>query len=134
MVAIGSDFMDSVVHFEIPADDPKRASAFYNKVFGWQLSQWGDMEYWMIGTAESDQNGTPKTPGAINGGLGKRGRPLQAPTVTIKVADIEKALDWVSKSGGKVVEKKQAVADIGFTAYFTDTEGNTVGLWQDAAK
>lgn len=24
------------------------------------------------------------------------------------------------------------VPDLGFTAYFTDTEGNVVGLWEDA--
>ena len=31
--------MDSVVHFEIPAKDVKRASAFYEKAFGWQIKQ-----------------------------------------------------------------------------------------------
>ena len=29
--------MDSIVHFEIPADDPKRAGEFYNKAFGWDV-------------------------------------------------------------------------------------------------
>ena len=77
--------MDSVTHFEIPADNPKRASEFYNKVFGWQINQWGDQEYWMANTTESDKEGRATTPGAINGGLAKKGMPLHAPTVTIRV-------------------------------------------------
>jgi predicted enzyme related to lactoylglutathione lyase len=64
--------MDSVTHFEIPVDNPKRASEFYTKVFGWQVNQWPGMEYWMVGTTASDQEGRATTPGAINGGLGKR--------------------------------------------------------------
>jgi uncharacterized protein len=30
--------MRKVVHFEIPADDLDRAKAFYDSVFGWQLT------------------------------------------------------------------------------------------------
>ncbi len=29
--------MSRVIHFEIPASDPERASAFYKKVFGWKI-------------------------------------------------------------------------------------------------
>jgi predicted enzyme related to lactoylglutathione lyase len=126
--------MDSVTHFEIPVDNPKRASEFYTKVFGWQVSQWPGMGYWMVGTTASDQEGRATTPGAINGGLGKRDGPLKAPTVTIKVADLDKTIDWVKQSGGKVAREKAPVGDMGFTAYIHDSEGNTIGLWQDAAK
>ncbi len=122
----------SVVHFEIPADNVKRAQAFYNKAFGWQLNQYPGMEYWSVGTTPSDKNGQPTTPGAINGGLGKREGPLKSVTVTIGVADIEKTLENIKKMGGSVVAKKTAVAGMGFTAYFKDSEGNTVGLWQEA--
>ena len=30
--------MDSVVHFEVPADDMERAKKFYKAVFGWVLT------------------------------------------------------------------------------------------------
>ena len=124
----------SVTHFEIPADNLKRAQAFYNKAFGWQLNQFPGTEYVLAGTAPSDKNGQVTVPGAINGGLGKREGPLKSVTVTIKVADIEKSLETVKKLGGSVVAKKSQVADMGFTAYFKDSEGNTVGLWQDVQK
>jgi hypothetical protein len=123
--------MDSVVHFEIPADNPARASKFYGDAFGWSFMKWdGPMPYWMVGTTESDQTGRPKKAGAINGGMGKREGPLKSIVVTISVADIEKALQKVEKAGGKTVAKKQAVGDMGFTAYFKDSEGNVVGLFQ----
>jgi predicted enzyme related to lactoylglutathione lyase len=125
--------MDSVVHFEIPAKDPKRASNFYNKAFGWQVNQWGDMDYWMVTTTASDKNGQPSSPGAINGGMGKKGAGLKAVTVTLKVANIDAALKNIVKLGGKKLGKKMPVGDMGFTAYFNDSEGNIIGLWQDAA-
>lgn len=125
---------ESVVHFEIPADNLKRAQAFYSKAFGWQLNQFPGMEYWSVGTTPSDKNGIPNSPGAINGGMGKREGPLKALTVTIRVTDIDKALETVKKLGGGVVAKKSPVANLGFSAYFKDTEGNVVGLWEDAKR
>lgn len=123
--------MDSVVHFEIPAKDVKRASTFYTKAFGWNLSQFPGFEYWSVGTTMSDKEGTPTSPGAINGGMGKKG--VMAPnavTITIGVPDIDSALANVKKLGGKQSGKKMPVGDMGWSAYFEDTEGNIIGLWQ----
>jgi predicted enzyme related to lactoylglutathione lyase len=124
----------SVVHFEIPADDVNRAKDFYGKAFGWKIDQYPGMDYFMVSTTPSDENGMPKSPGAINGGLAKREGPLKATVVTIRVEDIDGALHTVKKLGGGVEVPKQSVGDMGFTAYFRDSEGNIVGLWQDAKK
>jgi predicted enzyme related to lactoylglutathione lyase len=123
--------MDSVVHFEIPAKDVKRASAFYSKAFGWNITQFPNFEYWSLVTTASDKDGTPTSPGSINGGMGKKG--VMAPkdvTVTISVPDIDAALATVKKLGGKMSGKKMPVGDMGFSAYFEDTEGNIIGLFQ----
>lgn len=125
--------MDSVVHFEIPADDLKRASAFYKKAFGWTAEEFQGMGYWMLGTTDVDEKTRmPKRPGAINGGMGKREGPLKGIVVTISVPDIDKTLEKVEKLGGKTVQKKQSMGEMGYTAYFKDSEGNVVGLWQVA--
>ncbi len=124
--------MDSVVHFEIPADDVKRASAFYKKAFGWSIEQMGGMEYWGLTTTEVNEQRMPKNPGAINGGMGARGGPLKVPVVTIAVKDIDKTIATIVKLGGKAVGKKESIGEMGFTAYFKDSEGNTIGLWQNA--
>jgi predicted enzyme related to lactoylglutathione lyase len=55
--------MDSVVHFEIPAKDSKRASAFYSKAFGWQFEKYPGFEYRRVGTTASDKKGVPTSPG-----------------------------------------------------------------------
>jgi len=54
--------------------------------------------------------------------------------ITHDVADIESSPRSIEKIGGKIVRNKQPVADMGFTAYFEDTEGNIVGLWQSARR
>jgi len=124
-----------VVHFEIQADNVDRAKGFYQKAFGWDISQFPGMEYHMVGTAETDQKTQqPTKPGAINGGLTKRNNEVKTTVITIDVPDIEATLKNVEKLGGKIVRKKEPVADMGFTAYFKDTEGNIVGLWQSARR
>jgi uncharacterized protein len=126
--------MDPIVHFEIPAKDVKRASAFYSKAFGWNLNQFPGFEYWSVMTTDSDKNGTPKSPGSINGGMGKKGEMApKAVTVTISVPDIDASLKTVKKLGGNQVGKKMPVGDMGWSAYFEDTEGNVIGLWQNKA-
>ncbi len=88
----------------------------------------------MLMTTDSDEQGMPKTPGAINGGMAKRQAPMsEQPTVTIGVDDIDKALEKVSSARrlGRGREDGQ-VADMGWAAYFKDSEGNVIGLWQTA--
>ncbi len=125
---------DKVVHFEIPADNVERAQTFYSKAFGWQVNSIPDMGYTMLGTAPSDKNGMPTEPGAINGGMLKRQDPVKSPVITINVADIDASLKRIERLGGAVVRKKMAVGDMGFAAYFRDTEGNVVGLWTAAGR
>ena len=126
--------MGKVVHFEIPADDLLRAKKFYGTVFGWKMNEMPEMEYVMVGTTESNEDGMPREPGAINGGMLKRQDPVRNPVVTIDVESIDDTLASVEKNGGRVVRAKLAVGDMGFTAYFRDSEGNVIGLWQNPIK
>jgi len=71
-------------------------------------------------------------PGAINGGMTKRNNEVKNTVITVDVADIDSSLKSIEKLGGRIIQNKQPVADAGFTAYFKDTEGNIVGLWQSA--
>ncbi len=124
-----------VVHFEIPADNVERAKSFYQKAFDWQINQYPGMEYHMVGTTPVDQKTqVPTEPGAINGGMTKRNNEVKNTVITIDVQDIDSSLKSIEKLGGKTVQKKQPVGDMGFTAYFKDTEGNIVGLWQSARR
>jgi uncharacterized protein len=121
-----------VVHFEIPTDDMGRAQDFYREAFGWQLTSIPEMGYTLVSTTPAGPDGRPTEPGAINGGMLTRQAPITAPVVTIDVDDIDEAMAKVEKLGGKAAITRQAVGDMGFSAYFTDTEGNLIGLWQTA--
>jgi predicted enzyme related to lactoylglutathione lyase len=121
-----------VVHFEIPADDTARAQAFYRDAFGWEIQPMPEMEYAFAITAPIDDQGRPKEPGAINGGMFQRNKDQPGPVVTINVDDIDAALARVTELGGAAVGDKAQVADMGWAAYFTDSEGNVMGLWQSA--
>lgn len=125
--------MNRVVHFEIQADDPERAAAFYREVFGWDIQKWegGTMEYWMIMTAPKDSS----EPG-INGGLLRRPVPLadtcgsNAFVCTMQVEDYDAMTKKIEAAGGSVAMPKFALPGMAWQGYFLDTEGNTFGLHQ----
>jgi predicted enzyme related to lactoylglutathione lyase len=124
--------MDKVVHFEVPFDDGPRAANFYREAFGWQLNSMPQMQYTLVTTTGTDEQGRPAEAGGINGGMLARQGPITAPVITIGVADLDDAIARVEKLGGKVAIGRQSVGDMGFSAYFHDTEGNLIGLWQNA--
>jgi predicted enzyme related to lactoylglutathione lyase len=122
-----------VGHFEIPAKDFKRAKAFYSQAFGWKISD-STMEsgeaYTSLQTTEVDAGNRPKSPGAINGGLVKLREPNTAPVITIVADDINVSLKLIEKNGGKTVVKRTEMGKYGAYAYFRDTEGNVMGLYE----
>ena len=123
--------MAGVVHFEIPADDNQRANIFYQSAFGWTLTPMQEMDYTIAITTPSDeQTGMPSAPGAINGALFPRTENLKTPIITIDVEDVDAALGQIESAGGSVAQAKDAVPGMGYYAYFKDTEGNLMGLWQ----
>jgi uncharacterized protein len=121
-----------VVHFEIPFDDAERARQFYGDVFGWELMPMPEMSYTIAMTGPTDPEKGPTDSGFINGGMFQREGELTAPNLVIDVANIEDALKAVGDRGGSVVQERQAVGDMGFAAYFRDSEGNLLGLWESA--
>jgi len=126
--------MNPVVHFEMPYEDRDRLVDFYSQAFGWHMQKFGeDMgNYVVAGTADSDENGRPKQPGAINGGFypKKPDWPAQYPSVVIAVEDIRAAMAKVAKAKGKVLGEPIEIPGVGQYVSFTDTEGNRVSLLQ----
>lgn len=122
-----------VVHFEVPFDDADRARAFYREVFDWQIQVVPEMGYNLVSTGPLTDQGMPAEPGYIGGGMLQRQEPITRPVITLQVDDIDAALTAVERHGGRPLGGKIPVGDMGFSAYFTDTEGNLMGLWQLAA-
>ncbi len=130
--------MDPVVHFEMPYEDAARLSAFYQKVFGWQMNPTGPEmgDYVTAATTETDANRMVKTPGAINGGFypKKASGASPIPSVVISVADLDAAMTKVKESGGSVIGEPVDIPGIGRYVSFTDTEGNRVSILQPAPR
>ena len=122
--------MDKIVHFEIPVDNVERAEKFYKSCFSWDMESIPDMKYTILRTGPVDEKRMPKEPGFINGGMMQRNKDIKSPILTIAVEDIDKAIETVKKNGGKQVGEKLTVGTMGHAAYFEDTEGNILGLWQ----
>jgi predicted enzyme related to lactoylglutathione lyase len=126
--------MRKVVHFEIPADDVERAKRFYGSIFGWGLQDYPEMDYTFVVTTPVDETTQmPVEPGAINGGMFRRsaGTP-STPVVMVDVESVDDALKQIEAAGGSVVQPRTELAGMGAFAYFTDPEGNTLGLWENA--
>jgi uncharacterized protein len=125
--------MCPVVHFELPAEDRDRMTAFYEEAFGWRAQKLGpDMgNYVIVTTAETDAKpGAPA--GAINGGFfpKKADWPAQVPSIVIAVEDIKAAMWKVGQAGGKVLGGPMEILGIGQYVSFFDTEGNRVSMLQ----
>ena len=120
----------TVVHFEIPADDPERAVKFYRELFGWEIKQvGGPMDYWFVETVPTDGEGMPIRQG-VNGGVMRRMMPGQVPVNYIAVDDVDEFARKAERLGAKVVVPKMPVPGMGWFAQLTDTEGNIFAIWQ----
>jgi uncharacterized protein len=125
--------MDKVVHFEIPADDMARAKEFYGSIFEWDIQDVPEMQYTIAMTVPVDDRQMPTQPGAINGGMYKRSNQNpSSPVLTIGVDSIDDALKKVEAGGGQTITPRTPIPGQGAFAYFKDSEGNTLGLWENS--
>ncbi len=124
--------MDKVVHFEITFDDHARVKEFYGSVFDWQLddNDMGGVVYTTATTTPINEQMRPTEPGAINGGFTSRGTDTPSPVITIGVDSIDDTLKKIEAGGGTTVTPRTPIPGMGAFAYFKDSEGNTMGLWE----
>jgi len=112
--------------FEISVTDIKRASKFYETIFGIEL-QPQEMMGMQMAFFPADMTGK------VSGGLVHG--PMHKPSADgAKIylngnPDLQNALSKIEGAGGKVLMPKTKITDdIGYMAFFSDTEGNTVAL------
>lgn len=113
--------------FEISVSDINRAKKFYETIFGIDMQQQEMMGMKMAFFPSEDMNGK------VSGGLVQG--PMHKPSADgSKIyfngnPDLSDSLSRIEKAGGKVTMPKTKISDdIGFMAFFTDTEGNNVAL------
>lgn len=110
-----------VVHFEVTSEDPKRAQAFYEGLFGWTVNVDKLMGYGMVDTA---------TGRGIGGGIGGLETP-DSPNrlmIYVEVDDLQAYLDKAASLGAKTITPVTEVPGVVTFARFQDLDGNVVGL------
>ncbi len=113
-----------IIWFDIPADEPERAKAFYGKLFGWKITPFPGMADY----SHIDTGGPDASP---DGGLMKRLHPSQTIMSYVNVPSVTKFMAKVKKFGGNICKPKTAVKGIGYFAICQDTENNTFALWEN---
>ena len=112
--------------FEIPATDISRAKKFYEDIFEIKMEEMEmpNMKYAMFPADAMN--------GKVGGGLAQS--PMHTPGVTGAIVylnanpDLQKVLDRIEKAGGQITMPKTSIGQNGFMAFFTDSEGNSMGL------
>ncbi len=111
--------------FEIPATDFDRAVKFYSSILGTEI-QTTEMNEYKMGFFPADE-------GAVGGAIvaGEYCVPSADGAVVYLNAgnDLSDILGRVEANGGKVIMPKMLITEeIGYMAYFLDTEGGRVAL------
>jgi uncharacterized protein len=111
---------DPVVHFEIGCKDTQKASEFYSSLFGWNAAPYGPALMIQTGSKEG-----------IQGHFTALGREPHHYTIFyVQVDDITASLAKAESLGGKTVVPKVDIPGTGSFAWFSDPDGNTIGLWK----
>ena len=125
----------TIVHFEIPANNPEKLSEFYKNLFGWKFEKMsmGEMgDYWTIetraGTAKSIEKSLI-TPGT-NGGMMKKMDANQRPVNYVLVESVDEFSRKIQDLGGKIIVPKTKIPNMGAFALGLDPEGNQVGIFE----
>ena len=123
----------TVIHFEIPANDLEELKKFYSKLFKWKFihTPVENMDYWIIQTVPTDEQGMIQKPG-VNGGMFPKPPEQKGlnPVNYITVENIDKYLIKTTELGGKILMPVQKVPTVGQIALVSDPEGNQFGLLQ----
>ena len=122
--------MDSSVNilnwFEISVNDMARAKKFYEEIFSIKMED-SDMMDMKMAFFPFEMNGK------VSGGLvqGPYHKPsMDGAKIYLNAnPDLDVALGKIEKAGGQVIMPKTKISDeIGYMAFFADTEGNAVAL------
>jgi len=118
---------NAISWFEVPVRDFKRARAFYSAIFDYEMPIF-PMGGLPLGIFPSEQG-----KGAVGGAIIQaEGHEPSAQGTLVYLnggSDLSVVLGRVEAAGGKVLQEKMLITEeIGYCAFFTDTEGNKLGL------
>jgi len=119
---------NSLNWFEIPATDIARAKKFYENAFSIKMDDIGEMMGMKMVGFPGEMGS-----GKVNGGLVQSSmhKPSKEGAVIYLNANpnIQSVLERIESAGGQVVMPKTQISpEIGYMAFFIDSEGNKIGV------
>ncbi len=117
--------MSKCEHIELSTDDPKKACAFYAKLFKWKFQTFpspGGGEYLTFRAPD----------GAGGGGITGKQMPEQ-PTAWmpyISVKSVKASVKTAKGLGGSAVVEYMPIGDMGAIGVIIDSTGGHIGLWE----
>ncbi len=107
-----------IVHVELSSNDNQATGQFYNKLFGWKVEQFPEMQYATFET------------GSVGGGFMtvQEGNPPGTVSFYVATDDIESTLAQAQSLGGQILAHKTEIPGVGWFGFFSDPTGNKIGL------
>lgn len=119
---------NSLNWFEIPVSDISRATKFYETIFNTQMMPMPDM-MGMKMTSFPSEMGNGKVAGALV--QSPQHKPsMEGPILYLNAnPSIDAVIEKIEAAGGKMAGAKMQISpEIGYMAFFTDSEGNRMAL------
>ncbi len=113
-----------VVHWEIAsATDGQVLANFYSQLFDWKMNYHPELNYTLVDTGGQ---------GGINGGImtGPQGKPFVV--FYVQVDDLQAYLNKAESLGGKTAVPPTEIPNVGAFAFFTDPDGNIIGIYKSS--
>ena len=110
----------TICHVELQVTDLANSQAFFGSIFDWQFRSFGT-EMVVFGAGETHVGGLNKVPSVV---------PANYAVAWFDVDDIDASLGAVTAAGGVIKNPKHPVPNVGWSAEFTDLDGNPVGIVQ----
>jgi len=113
-----------IVHIELSAKDHKEAAAWYKDIFGWEITEFPDMNYsFFAGPNES-----------VGGGFNPVSdeTPAGEVLVYIHTDNLAATINKIKEAGGTVVVESFDIPTVGTMGVFKDPTGNLMALLQPA--
>jgi predicted enzyme related to lactoylglutathione lyase len=125
----------TIIHFEIPANNPEKLSEFYKNLFGWKVEKMsmGEMgDYYMFETRAGTSQNMEKaqSTAGTNGGMMKKMDANQRPVNYVSVESVDDFSKKIQDLGGKIIVPKTPIPNMGAFAIGLDPEGNQIGIFE----
>ena len=109
-----------IAHVEIPSTDLDKSSTFLKNVFGWDFKPFGN-GYLLYNNHQGIMVGLRIVEKVISG---------DCTVFHVTVDNIDETIEKTKKNGGHIKTGKTTIPAMGWYALITDSDGNTIGLYQ----